>query len=142
MKGKSQVNIWCWPIGSGEVYGYRMDEKMPAERPRGGDARRHQADKPVGEWNSFEITLKGDRLTVVLNGMTVIENAELPGIPAAGPDRLAAPRRLPGRQVHSARPASSSSATSGSSGWIDRMPPREPGIPPRDRRGTRAVRAQ
>src|SRR4026208_2507213 len=26
---KAQVNIWCWPIGSGEVYGYRMDEKMP-----------------------------------------------------------------------------------------------------------------
>src|SRR5688500_14977699 len=28
-EGRSQVNIWCWPIGSGEVYGYRMDEKMP-----------------------------------------------------------------------------------------------------------------
>ncbi len=28
---KSQVNIWCWPVGCGEVYGYRMDEKMPAE---------------------------------------------------------------------------------------------------------------
>ena len=24
---KSQVNIWCWPIGSGEVYGYRTDEE-------------------------------------------------------------------------------------------------------------------
>ena len=24
-ESKSQVNIWCWPIGSGEVYGYRMD---------------------------------------------------------------------------------------------------------------------
>ncbi|MGK3925312.1 hypothetical protein ABI066_16435, partial [Enterococcus faecium] len=23
---KSQVNIWCWPIGSGEVYGYRTDK--------------------------------------------------------------------------------------------------------------------
>src|SRR4051794_278589 len=30
MNGKSQVNMWCWPIGSGEVYGYRMDPKMPA----------------------------------------------------------------------------------------------------------------
>jgi len=27
--GKSQINIWCWPIGSGEVYGYRMDKTMP-----------------------------------------------------------------------------------------------------------------
>jgi hypothetical protein len=38
----------------------------------------------VGEWNSFEITMKGDRLTVVLNGKTVIENAQLPGVPAQG----------------------------------------------------------
>ena len=22
---KSQVNMWCWPVGSGEVYGYRTD---------------------------------------------------------------------------------------------------------------------
>ena len=84
MNGKSQVNIWCWPIGSGEVYGYRMDKAMPAS-VRAGVTPKHQADKAVGEWNSFEITLKGDRLTVVLNGIVVIENAELPGIPARGP---------------------------------------------------------
>jgi hypothetical protein len=84
MKGKSQVNIWCWPIGSGEVYGYRMDKSMPAS-VRAGVTPKHQADKPVGEWNSFEITLKGDRLSVVLNGVVVIENAELPGIPTKGP---------------------------------------------------------
>lgn len=84
MKGKSQVNIWCWPAGSGEVYGYRMDKKMPAS-VRAGVTPKHQADKPVGEWNSFEITLKGDRLTVVLNGVVVIENAELPDIPKRGP---------------------------------------------------------
>ena len=29
--------------------------------------------------------MKGDRLTVVLNGTTVIENAQLPGVPARGP---------------------------------------------------------
>jgi Domain of Unknown Function (DUF1080) len=84
MNGKSQVNMWCWPIGSGEVYGYRMDAKMPPS-VRKGVTPKTQADKKVGEWNSFEITLKGDRLTVVLNGITVIENAELPGIPARGP---------------------------------------------------------
>ena len=85
--GKSQINIWCWPIGSGEVYGYRMDPKMPPQ-VRAGVTPKHQADKPVGEWNQFEITLKGDRLTVVLNGVTVIEKAELPGIPARGPIAL------------------------------------------------------
>jgi 3-keto-disaccharide hydrolase len=81
---KGQVNIWCWPIGSGEVYGYRMDKSMSPE-VRAGVTPRSQADKPVGEWNSFEITMKGDRLTVVLNGKTVIENAELPGMPKRGP---------------------------------------------------------
>jgi hypothetical protein len=85
--GKSQVNIWCWPIGSGEVYGYRMDPKMPAS-VRAGVTPRHQADRPVGEWNRFEISLRRDRLTVVLNGVTVIENAELPGIESRGPIQL------------------------------------------------------
>ena len=83
-QGKSQVNIWCWPTGSGEVYGYRMDEKMPTA-VRAGVTPKANADRDVGEWNAFEITLKGDRLTVVLNGVTVIESAQLPGIPATGP---------------------------------------------------------
>jgi 3-keto-disaccharide hydrolase len=81
---KSQVNIWCWPVGSGEVYGYRTDEQMPAE-VRAGATPRVLADHDVGQWNTFEITMKGDRLTVVLNGTTVIENAQLPGVPSRGP---------------------------------------------------------
>lgn len=80
---KAQVNIWCWPIGSGEVYGYRMDKSMPTE-VRAGVTPKVNADKPVGEWNTFEITMKGDRLTVVLNGKTVIENAQLPNVPGKG----------------------------------------------------------
>ena len=84
---KSQVNVWCWPTGSGEVYGYRMDEKMPSE-VRAGVTPKANADRDVGEWNTFEITMKGDRLTVVLNGITVIANAQLPGVPARGPIAL------------------------------------------------------
>jgi hypothetical protein len=80
---KAQLNIWCWPIGSGEVYGYRMDKNMPPE-VRAGVTPKLRADNPVGEWNTFEITMKGDRLTVVLNGKTVIENAQLPGVPERG----------------------------------------------------------
>lgn len=83
-EGKSQVNIWCWPVGSGEVYGYRMDQSMPAE-VRAGVTPKILADKDVGEWNTFEITMKGDRLSVVLNGQQVIEHARLPGIPKRGP---------------------------------------------------------
>lgn len=84
---KSQVNIWCWPAGSGEVYGYRTDKDQPAE-VRAGVTPKLKADKPLGQWNRFEITLKGDRLTVVLNGQKVLENAQLPGVPARGPIAL------------------------------------------------------
>jgi hypothetical protein len=84
---KSQVNIWCWPIGSGEVYGYRTDKSMSAEVRRGVTPT-EVADAPIGRWNRFVITMKGDRLTVVLNGKTVIENAQLPGVPAEGPIAL------------------------------------------------------
>ncbi|MGB0743880.1 MAG: 3-keto-disaccharide hydrolase [Opitutales bacterium] len=84
---KSQCNIWNWPIGSGEVYGYRRDMKQSAEtRARVTPSRR--ADNPIGEWNKFVITMKGDRLTVNLNGETVIEDAQLAGIPAEGPIAL------------------------------------------------------
>ncbi len=85
--GRSQINIWCWPIGSGEVYGYRMNKKMPPE-VRAGVTPKVKADNPVGEWNTFEITMRGDRLTVVLNGKTVIEKAQLPGVPKRGPIAL------------------------------------------------------
>jgi hypothetical protein len=84
---KSQVNIWCWSIGSGEVYGYRTDNEQPAA-VRAGVTPKVKADKPIGQWNRFEITMRGDRLTVVLNGATVIENAQLPGVPERGPIAL------------------------------------------------------
>src|SRR5438874_4472488 len=84
---KAQVNIWCWPIGSGEVYGYRTDRSMPAA-VRAGVTPKHNADRDIGAWNTFEITMRGDRLTVVLNGEEVIGNAQLPGIDARGPIAL------------------------------------------------------
>jgi Domain of Unknown Function (DUF1080) len=84
---KAQVNIWCWPVGSGEVYGYRTDDSMPAA-VRAGVTPKKLADHDIGKWNTFEITMKGSRLTVVLNGERVIDNAELPGVPARGPIAL------------------------------------------------------
>lgn len=80
---RNQVNIWCWPIGSGEFYGYRMDQKLPPE-VRKGVTPMTQADNPVGQWNTYEITLKGDRVTVLLNNKKVIDNAQLPNIEAKG----------------------------------------------------------
>jgi hypothetical protein len=84
---KAQVNIWSWPCGSGEVYGYRTDAAMPPE-VRAGATPRRNADHDIGQWNTFEITMRGDRLTVVLNGIEVIANAQLPGVAARGPIAL------------------------------------------------------
>jgi hypothetical protein len=81
---KSQVNLWNWSIGSGEVYGYRTDGGMSPE-VKAGVTPKAKADRPLGEWNRTMITLKGDRLTVSLNGRVVINDAQLPGIPANGP---------------------------------------------------------
>jgi len=39
-----------------------------------------KADKRAGEWQTFDITLIANRLTVILNGTTIIDNAEVPGI--------------------------------------------------------------
>ena len=80
---KAQVNIWCWPVGSGEVYGYRMDRNMPPE-VRAGVTPSMLADNHIGEWNTFELTVRGDRLWVDLNGHMVIWNAQLPGLPKSG----------------------------------------------------------
>jgi len=83
---KAQTNIWMNPMGSGEVWGYRTDPKMP-EEIRKACTPKVRADKPLGEWNVQEITMKGDHLTVVLNGETVIDT-QLPDVPASGPIAL------------------------------------------------------
>ncbi len=81
--GHFQVNIWCWPIGSGEVYSVRMDPRTSPEL-RAAVTPKHQADKPVGEWNHFEITVKGSTVKVDLNGVTVLAGATIPDLPAKG----------------------------------------------------------
>jgi hypothetical protein len=50
----------------GGVYGQVTPTSLPA--------------KPAGEWQSFDITLLGRQLTVVLNGVTVVDRQEIPGI--------------------------------------------------------------
>lgn len=80
----AQANISCYPSGSGEVVAFRKNKSLPAEI-RAACVPKKKADKPAGQWNRFHITLKGDRLTVLLNGETVIENAQLRGIPSRGP---------------------------------------------------------
>jgi hypothetical protein len=81
---KAQLNIWCWPLGSGEVYGIRNNPSTPPAI-RAGVTPRINADRPVGQWNRFVIILVKDRVTVLLNDQMVLENAQLPGIPQRGP---------------------------------------------------------
>ena len=85
LRGTQQVqtNIWNWPVGSGEVYRYRTDESLP-DSVRSAVTPEVRADRPIGEWNTFVITMEGENLTVVLNGQTVIDKAPLPGVPAKG----------------------------------------------------------
>lgn len=82
--GRAQLNIWCWACGSGEMWSVRNNKSNPP-KVRAGAVPKVRADNPVGKWNAFDITLKKDRVTVVLNGKTVIDNAQIPGIPKTGP---------------------------------------------------------
>ena len=89
---KAQINIWGWPIGSGEVYGYRTDASMPAA-VRAGVTPKRNVDRDIGEWNSFEITMRGNRLTVALNGAGGAQSGGAARTGAARTDRVAAPWR-------------------------------------------------
>ncbi len=79
-----QANIWSQELGSGEINGYRTNKKMPQSVRRACIPIKN-ADRPLGEWNAFLVTIKGDRMTVELNGQRVIDAAELPGLPKSGP---------------------------------------------------------
>ena len=47
--------------------------------------REAAADAKIGQWNRFFVRMRGEYLTVVLNGVTVIDHAHLPDVPASGP---------------------------------------------------------
>lgn len=50
----------------GGVYGFLAAEPQPPRKP--------------GEWQTYDITLVGRMVTVILNGVKIIENKEIPGI--------------------------------------------------------------
>ncbi len=84
---KCQINIWNWPVGSGEIWGYRTDQNMPEEVRRAATPILNADNRP-GEWNRFIITAIDDKITVELNGKMVIQEAQLPGVPLKGPIAL------------------------------------------------------
>lgn len=81
---RCQANIWSQELGSGEINGYRTDRDMPPEIRRACIPIK-KADRPLGEWNAFFISMKSDRMTVDLNGERVINAARLPDVPKSGP---------------------------------------------------------
>ena len=83
LKGVGQANLWCWPAGSGELWSVRNNKDLPAE-VRAGAVPSENADQPVGEWNAMDITVEGNRITVVNNGIEVISYALYPGLDIKG----------------------------------------------------------
>ncbi len=67
LRGSPQVQIWDpaqWPEGSGGLYNNQKNPKNPLVK----------ADRPIGEWNTFYIRMAGDKVTVLLNGIRVVDN--------------------------------------------------------------------
>ncbi|MCK4336786.1 MAG: DUF1080 domain-containing protein, partial [Candidatus Aminicenantes bacterium] len=67
LRGSPQVQIWDpaqWPEGSGGLYNNKKGPGKPLNR----------ADHPVGDWNTFYIKMIGERVTVYLNNVLVVDN--------------------------------------------------------------------
>ena len=84
LKGVGQTNLWCWSVGSGELWSVRTNMELPAEA-RAAAVPSSNQDNPVGFWNAFDITVKGEYITVKNNGIVVIDNAYYPGLNVKGP---------------------------------------------------------
>jgi hypothetical protein len=85
LRGNPQVQIWDNPEGSGGLYNNKKHPSKPLKF----------ADKLVGEWNTFHIIMHGDKVTVYLNGVLVVDKTPLenywePGkpLPTTGPIEL------------------------------------------------------
>jgi len=70
LRGSPQVQIWdpaSNPVGSGGLYNNQKNPSNPIKC----------ADKPVGEWNTFRIKMVGDKVTVYLNDVLVVDNVTM-----------------------------------------------------------------
>jgi len=74
LRGSPQVQIWDTSrvdvgaqVGSGGLYNNEANPSKPLKL----------ADNAIGEWNTFHIIMKGERVTVYLNGELVVNNTVL-----------------------------------------------------------------
>jgi hypothetical protein len=80
LRGQPQVQIW----DSDNAGGARGKDKSSGSgglwnNPEGDKAKRPlvKADNPVGEWNTFHIVMKGDEVTIKLNGKLVVDKGKM-----------------------------------------------------------------
>jgi Domain of Unknown Function (DUF1080) len=86
LRGTPQVQIWDAtegdPRGLGQDKGsgglWNNSKGAPGKDPL------KKMDKPFGQWNSLNITMIGERVTVVMNGEVVVDNAVLENYFARG----------------------------------------------------------
>ena len=83
VRDSSQLNIWTWAMGSGEMWEHRGGWKAKTPDERNPYIPLSREDRPVGEWNSFLVTVKDNKVTVLLNGKEVIHEALLNSKPHA-----------------------------------------------------------
>jgi HEAT repeat protein len=74
LRGSPQVQIWDTSrvdvgaqVGSGGLYNNQVNTSKPLK----------VADNPVGDWNSFRIVMQGEKVSVWLNGVIVVDNITL-----------------------------------------------------------------
>jgi len=83
LKGVGQANLWCWSVGSGELWSIRNNKELAPE-VRAAAVPKVNADRPVGYWNTFDIYVRGERITIINNGQLIIDDAYYPGMPEWG----------------------------------------------------------
>ncbi len=83
LKGVGQTNLWCWSVGSGELWSIRNNQELAPE-VRAQAVPLENMDKPVGQWNAFDIMVQGEQITIVNNGVVVIHDAHYPGLDVSG----------------------------------------------------------
>ncbi|WP_439621570.1 3-keto-disaccharide hydrolase [Gemmata sp.] len=98
LRGQPQVQIWDSENTPGAKGADKNSGSGGLWNNPGGDKAKvplKKADKPVGEWNSFHITMVGDEVTVKLNGELVVDKGKLPNywdkgkpLPEKGPIEL------------------------------------------------------
>ena len=75
LRGSPQVQIWDahnqWHIGSGGLYNNQ------AAKTGNPSKALKIADRQVGDWNRFHVIMKGEKVSVWLNGELVVDNVTL-----------------------------------------------------------------